>query len=251
MKKFYPIYPSKSSGFTIMEAVLAIFVLTIGVIGAYSVISQTIFASSLNQSRLTAYYLAQEGIEIVRNIRDGNWLQGESWNNGLGVGDYEADYTSQALITSYMGMGNPLNIDTNKFYSYSSPATMPPCNSYGDVSGDGLILSEDANLIMQFRTGQISLTEEQKKRADVSGNGGVELNDAMLIGQYLSWRQELPVCPGVAKKFAITPFKRKITISQIEEGKTLEVTVSVSWQERGRTHSAQTAEKLYNWYGTQ
>ncbi len=36
--------------------------------------------------------LAQEGIELVRNIRDTNWIQGAAFDNGLAQGDHLIDY---------------------------------------------------------------------------------------------------------------------------------------------------------------
>jgi hypothetical protein len=38
---------------------------------------------SLNQSKLIAYYLGQEGIENIRNIRDTNWLNDRAWDQGI------------------------------------------------------------------------------------------------------------------------------------------------------------------------
>ncbi len=72
---------------------------------------------NLSSSRLTAIYLTQEGMEIVRNIRDTNWLEGALWNDGLGIGIFEVDYDDSSL--SVYGGGNYLKID-NGFYNYSN-----------------------------------------------------------------------------------------------------------------------------------
>ena len=66
-----------------MEVLVAVLVISIGVAASYIAV-QRIFAYSFSASRrLTAAYLAKEGIEIVRNIRDTNWIEGESWDRGL------------------------------------------------------------------------------------------------------------------------------------------------------------------------
>jgi type II secretory pathway pseudopilin PulG len=69
--------------FTLLEVILAIAVLTAATAGVFSLIIQTFASASLNQSKLVAAYLAQEGLEIIRNIRDSNWLaqidNGGSW----------------------------------------------------------------------------------------------------------------------------------------------------------------------------
>lgn len=119
---------STNKGFTLLEVIAAIFILTVGIGSAFTLISQTLSAVSLVRERLIASYLVQEGIEIVRNIRDGNWLEQRTasttpWDDGLDVGDWQADYLSQNLTTypSYDTSPLFLNIDANNdFYSYSS-----------------------------------------------------------------------------------------------------------------------------------
>ena len=125
-----------NKGFTILEVIVAIFVLTVAVGGSFVLIQQTLVAASLNQSKLTAHYLAQEGIEIVRNIRDTNWLEQRYdpnffWDTDiiplellLGESrDCIADYNDGGL--SNFIEGNPLNLDADGFYSYASGNPTP------------------------------------------------------------------------------------------------------------------------------
>ncbi len=107
----------QKKGFTIIEILTAIFVLTVGIIGVLTVIQQTMAQTETLNERLTAIYLAQEGIEIVRNIRDGNWLEGVAWDTDLNPGNWEADYQTQALTDTYDG--DFLLIDGG-LYNYSS-----------------------------------------------------------------------------------------------------------------------------------
>ncbi len=74
---------SKEKSFTILEVMIAIFVLTLAVGASYILIQKTFIASSLTQSKLVASYLAQEGIENIKNMRDSNWLTGIDWNEGI------------------------------------------------------------------------------------------------------------------------------------------------------------------------
>ena len=55
----------------------------------------------------------------------------------------------------------------------------------GDVSGDGEILSNDALLISRHLTYIRRLDETQQRAADVSGDGDVLSNDALLISRFL------------------------------------------------------------------
>ena len=87
-----------NKGFTLLEAILAVFVTAVGVLGAYGLTQQILAYSSLSNSNFTAAYLAKEGIEIVRNIRDSNWVNDRTWNFGLDVdGDYQVNYDGQSL----------------------------------------------------------------------------------------------------------------------------------------------------------
>ncbi|MCJ7786894.1 prepilin-type N-terminal cleavage/methylation domain-containing protein, partial [Patescibacteria group bacterium] len=116
--------PSKSGGgFTLLEVLVAIFVIMVGIAGTLGVIQQGISYTQLSSSRLTANYWAQEGIEIIRNIRDTNWLEWRTnpdilWLDGILSDDWEADYKTQNLTQNYAG--TYLNIDNSGFYSYFS-----------------------------------------------------------------------------------------------------------------------------------
>ena len=136
------------SGFTLLEVIAAIFLITVGIIGSYSLITQTISSSTFSKDKLIAAYLAQEGIEIVRNIRDTNWLERISldpanlWDEGLtncsgvcdgttGNGcmvDYNHSYSPadpyHPVLPQYTG--DVLNIDSNGFYSYSTVLPFTP-----------------------------------------------------------------------------------------------------------------------------
>ena len=112
-------------GFTLLEVLIAAFIITVGIMGVFTVINKSVSQMAASPSHLIAAYLTQEGIEIVRNIRDTNWIEptSVSWDDGLKVaGDYRADYNDSSLtsFTSFPpgGRGYYLNIDNNGYYSY-------------------------------------------------------------------------------------------------------------------------------------
>ncbi len=76
-------------GFTLIEALIAIFLVVVGVTGALFLVNRIVVFTDITASRLTALYLGQEGIEIVKNIRDTNFLRvhrgvaGAAWDDGL------------------------------------------------------------------------------------------------------------------------------------------------------------------------
>lgn len=117
----------KNKGFTVLELLASILVISIGILAAYSV-TQRILAQTIDSAdRITAVYLAKEGIEIVRNIRDTNWIEDTAvptdWDDGLTVGDWQADYNTSGAIDDSYDSGEFLTIDGNGFYSYSG--TLP------------------------------------------------------------------------------------------------------------------------------
>lgn len=68
--------------FSYIEAILSVFILSIGIMVVISLMSSSLVHSLGAKNDETAVLLAQEGIELVRNIRDNNWARGEeSFNN--------------------------------------------------------------------------------------------------------------------------------------------------------------------------
>lgn len=92
---------ANNKGFTLAEMIIAIFVITVGILGAYLAIQQATKVIVHSYNRLIAAYLAQEGIEIIKNIRDTNFLEkhvgidpANLWDEGFDVdGCYEADWS--------------------------------------------------------------------------------------------------------------------------------------------------------------
>lgn len=63
----------RNSGFTLVEVIVAITIITVGVLSTVSVANVSSQASATNEQRVAALNLAREGIELVRNTRDSNW----------------------------------------------------------------------------------------------------------------------------------------------------------------------------------
>jgi prepilin-type N-terminal cleavage/methylation domain-containing protein len=110
-------------GFTLIEIMGAIFILTVGIGAAFSLIQQTLAAASLAKDQLVTSYLAQEGMEIVKNIRDTNWLKGKSWDNDLPASPstYGLDYLTQALPDPSCASEGYLEFDGNFYRCSTNP----------------------------------------------------------------------------------------------------------------------------------
>lgn len=122
----------KQRGFTIVELIITIFILSSSVLGIFSAFLAVIILTHNISDRFMAAYLAQEGVEIIRNMRDNNWISSQpDWRQGFDVcqDGCEADYTTGTGVpgakplTFWVGGssgGNYLKISGNGFYNYSA-----------------------------------------------------------------------------------------------------------------------------------
>ena len=123
-KKHFSKFQCREKGITLIEVIIATFILLVAIVGSYLVFTQIFMATFLASDRLVASYLGQEGIEVIRNIRDTNWISGVALNEKVATcsSGCQVDYKTgtpedaQADLTPYNE--TPLNIDTNGFYTY-------------------------------------------------------------------------------------------------------------------------------------
>ena len=78
---------SNKNGFSLLEVLCAIFIVTTGIIAILSLFSHNIKNEIDNKNKLIAVYLANESIEIVRQLRDNNLFAGNSWLRGIPTGN--------------------------------------------------------------------------------------------------------------------------------------------------------------------
>lgn len=75
-----------SRAFTLIETMVAISLLSLAIVAPMSLASQSLMSAYYARDQVTAFYLAQEGIEAVRSIRDGNVLK-DSQGAGINLLD--------------------------------------------------------------------------------------------------------------------------------------------------------------------
>jgi prepilin-type N-terminal cleavage/methylation domain-containing protein len=69
-------------GFTLVEMLMAVFVLTYAIAGPLTIASKGVQTATIAKDQDTALYLAQDAIEYVRWARDTNQLNNLNWLNG-------------------------------------------------------------------------------------------------------------------------------------------------------------------------
>jgi Tfp pilus assembly protein PilV len=123
-------YNKNKLGFSIIEVIAAFTIITIGLVGVLALVNQNIQAQQINRNMLIASQLAQEGLELVRNKRDANWLiDGNDWKIGAGAGT-DSDIVQDLTYTiDYSGNINGsvndissanLKINASGFYEHAS-----------------------------------------------------------------------------------------------------------------------------------
>lgn len=81
-----------------MEIVISIGIISFAFVGVMAVFASNIRAEMLSRDRITAAYLAQEGVEIVKQRRDTNWFSDDDkWDDGIDPGN------KQTLILNNTG----------------------------------------------------------------------------------------------------------------------------------------------------
>jgi Tfp pilus assembly protein PilV len=80
------------SGFTIVETLVAIAILVGVIIGSIGAVQTGLSSYIYSKNQIMAFYLAQEGFEQVRNIRDENALNGRNWLSGIAANSSDPCY---------------------------------------------------------------------------------------------------------------------------------------------------------------
>ncbi|MBX4211121.1 type II secretion system GspH family protein [Candidatus Parcubacteria bacterium] len=70
-------------GFTLLETLIAIMILTASISGIFTAVQKGLQTASYARDQVSAFYLTQEAVEFVRNIRDENLLKSQNWLTGL------------------------------------------------------------------------------------------------------------------------------------------------------------------------
>jgi len=124
-------FKKKQKAFTLVEVLIAVSILTIGILSGFILITKVLYNTAVIQDRLTASFLTQEGIELVRQVRDSNFLQimnGESveWKDGLADGSYTIESkagSEQPITLTSVDTGEGSNFrynDDTKIYNYTT-----------------------------------------------------------------------------------------------------------------------------------
>ncbi|MBI2056017.1 MAG: type II secretion system protein [Candidatus Sungbacteria bacterium] len=208
--KFHDFLYTKNRGFTLLETVVALAVILGALVGPVSLIIRGINNFSFAKNKLIAINLAQEGIELVRVIRENNQICIEK-NTGT-LQTWQTDYNG---ITGSTLLGTQRTIDAIAVTQY--------------LCGSGVLISNPTLTVP-------SAGCANKLRFDpATGRYGYVSGQPTLFSR----------CLNISRPFSAEsgpPGSAAIPTADI-----MDVTATISWNERGINRTLTLTERLYNW----
>jgi len=106
---------NKNKGFSLIGVIVTMFIVSVGLMGVLGLADMSLKAAGLSKMRLIASGLAQEGVEVIKNMRKSN-LEWDDWYTNVVNGDYRIQYDSASLLSF---SETPLKLDvTSGLYQY-------------------------------------------------------------------------------------------------------------------------------------
>jgi Tfp pilus assembly protein PilV len=164
------------AGFTLVETLAAILLVTVAIVAPMALTVQSLSVAYYARDQITASNLAQEGIEGVRTVRDGNILSSAEGNTvplfqGIPVdgSNFKVDgtQTNPANIISSCGGACPFLDLNNGLYAYTGTPTgftrtMTATVVWSDSGGNAQEIRVTSTVTWKtaaYQTRQIRLTE--------------------------------------------------------------------------------------------
>ena len=193
----------------LLELIVALGVITTGVIGTVTLTTSSLASSTDTMNRVTATYLASEGIEAVRLIRDNNWLTGCPDPDANDCVNWDTGLESVAGLTTAIPEFDPATYAWKIYF--------------------GSFVLGDAPTRVYAARGALGLWYQSRRPAPAS--------DTVLP----FWRMLTinNICvDGTVQSMVCAAGNDKIGLA---------VESTVRWEEHGREQSVSVAERLYNW----
>lgn len=107
----------KNKAFTLVETLVAVSIFTMSILGLISVLASGISDTNYAKQKITAAFLAQEGIECVRNKRD-NLVLYDTVSAQNGWNTFKASSKNCPIVDSdFSGFTRTITADTTSFGS--------------------------------------------------------------------------------------------------------------------------------------
>ena len=248
---------SSHAGFTLIEGIIAIGIISTAMLVGLGLAISNLTAAQANSDRIIAANLAREGIEVVRHIRDSNWLRqdanvdkdDDANNSKLTFYSWDDFYDSWPLPTTLdCGLGDP-----------------DDCGNYFDIVLD----TSDFSYTLKAAPAQDAIAciadpgsnPGCRVRKNATGTGSGYVNDALAPETTIFFRRILlkPICWDALEEVENVQYDAISDVNMtcddddgdpVAENKIgVLVTSQVVWQRGNKTLEARIKERLYNWQG--
>ncbi len=91
---------TKNAGFTLIETIIAVVVLASSFVAGEYFLMTSLSTNQKSKSRFIATYLAQECLELARNVRDSSWQQQMAGNCAFTAGDFNIVSSSTNILAT-------------------------------------------------------------------------------------------------------------------------------------------------------
>ncbi len=171
----------KNSGQSMMEMIFSISILVTTVSAIIALNASNITSQKQSEYSIVANNLAREGIEVVRSIRDRNWLAGLDWDTNLKqAGRYLACFDDQSNSWSFL----PLQAEQTG-QLFLSDFGVYSCQSQGNLATVYYRQIEISHLCLNISDTSDRGTESIKESCDTS----VEQKVGLEVRSIINWAE--------------------------------------------------------------
>lgn len=204
--------PSRRRGQSLIEAIVALGIITTAISSALTLAMNSLGAEKDSGASITAGNLAREGVEVVRMVRDSNWLANSAWDAGLVGGS----------------AGN---------YDYTAVPVFDPA-------------ATGANWALDFTPNAVTDAAARVQRCASAGCPGMlglfrQVVGTVPAGYVDSGYQRLLTIHPICKDGSVVTTTTGCVSPNVKIG--LRVVSQVRWSFSGRAHVVNMEERLYDW----
>ena len=227
IKNFSSLFLKANKAQGILEVVIAISIVVVGLVSIMSLVVFNVTTQDYNHDMLIASNLAREGIEVIRSMRDSNWLDStKDWDDSIFMEG--ASYSDKNSFIIF----NRSSWDANDF-------------SYGLVSAG--VFWEDC-IINEF--GRLYFTPIIDNSGHEIYNYGYDLDGVLILDARASNFYRLiyinEICDVEGVEEILTGYAERCEgegYSKIG----MQIISKVGWMNKGKMRTLEAEERLYNW----
>jgi type II secretory pathway pseudopilin PulG len=175
----------KNKAFTLVETLVAISIFTVSILGLLSVLTTGVSNTTYDKNKIIAEYLAQEGIEYVRNMRDTYVLYPpNTWS------DFKNKLAS-CTAGATCGFNNTVSPGPNSIISVCSPATLCDLYLYNGNYNIDHSSGVDSGFVRMIRIDATGLgNDEVKIYSEVDWKQGSNTSKIIFSENLFNWAQQ-------------------------------------------------------------